>query len=214
MKKSRIQILIVLLILMIFPFLSWYYLRSGMDYRIEAIAELERMGNFEMEGTYDFRDRYIDPSLFEGKFVIAGIVPLELKDQELFASRFKGLIEQFSSRDEVLYLNIIQNSPHYSNQELANTLYNAYPGTVFNHLVLTYEPDAIENLSESWQIEDEEVSTAFNDYLFLIDRQGVILQAYDFKDENRVARLVEHLSMQFTGSQNRKDYSDAIRQKL
>ena len=214
MKKPRLQLIAVLLILFIFPFISWYYLRSGMDYRIEAISELEEIGVFSIEGSYDFRDRYIDPSLLEGKLVVVGIVPLEENYFDLFASRYVGLIEQFASRDEVIYLNIINSSAEHSSQKIANRLYESYPGTVANHLILAFESDEIEGMKDLWGIEENELKAPFNDYLFLIGENGKIIQAYNYKDENRVGRLVEHLSMQFTGSQNRRDYSDAIRQKL
>lgn len=214
MKKSKFRILIVLLILLIFPFLSWYYLKSGMEYRMDAIAELERLGDFQIDGSYDFRDRYIDPEIFSGKFIVAGIVPKSYEDKILFASRFTGLVEQFSSRDEVLFINLIEYSPNHSGSEIAQFLYNSYPGTVFNHLILEYDVETISNFENRWFKNGTELEMDFEDYLYLVGRDGGILQAYDFKDENRVARLVEHLAMQFTGSQNRRDYSDAIRQKL
>ncbi|TVQ50089.1 MAG: hypothetical protein EA362_03080 [Saprospirales bacterium] len=214
MKKSRIQLIAVLLILFIFPFMSWYYLRSGMDYRIEAISELEEIGVFSIEGSYDFRDRYIDPSVFEDKFIVAGFVPTDESYFELFSSRYVGLIEQFSSRDEVIYLNIINSSIVHSTQDVANSLYESYPGTVANHLILAFDSEEIEEMKELWKIDEYELITPFDDALFLIGRNAKIIQAYNYKDENRVGRLVEHLSMQFTGSQNRRDYSDAIRQKL
>lgn len=185
-----------------------------MDYRIEAISELEEIGVFSIDGSYDFRDRYIDPSVFESKFVVVGIVPTEEDYFDLFASRYVGLIEQFASRDEVIYLNIINSSTDYDSQEIAKRLYESYPGTVANHLIFAFDSEKIDGIKDLWGVEDDVLEESFNDYLFLIDENGKVIQAYNYKDDNRVGRLVEHLSMQFTGSQNRRDYSDAIRQRL
>jgi len=43
-KNSKFQILLILTILLVFPLLSWYYLKKGFDEQMEARAELKNYG--------------------------------------------------------------------------------------------------------------------------------------------------------------------------
>lgn len=213
MKKSHVRLLVVLLILLIFPLISWYYLRSGLDYRMEAIAEFEEFGQFSWIDSYDERGRFVSEDRFDRKFIVAGIVPENQDDQKLFSSRFLGIMEQFSSRDEVLYLNIISVDIH-DQEGIGQKLYSAYPGTNLNHLVVKFEEAEIDSMMGVWTSGMELSGRDKRDYLYLVDDRGRVVQYYNFYEDHRVARLVEHLSMQFTAKQNRRDYSDAIRQRL
>ncbi len=213
MKKSGFRLLVVLLILLIFPFISWYYLRSGLDYRMDAISEFEEFGQFSWIDSYDERGRYISASRFDQKYIVAGVAPLDDEDLNLFSSRFVGIIEQFSSRDEVLYLNIF-NREVSNSSEFANQLYDAYRGTNLNHIVVGFSNEEIDGLLNNWAAQSGLDESQLRQKLYLIDENGTVIQYYNFYEEDRIGRLIEHLSMQFTASQNRRDYSDAIRKRL
>lgn len=193
--------------------ISWYYLSSGLDYRMEAIGEFEEFGQFSWIDSYDERGRFISDDRFERKFIVAGIAPENESDLELFSTRYLGIIEQFSSRDEVLYLNLIS-SEMQNQQGVGEKLYNAYPGTNLNHLVVKFKEVEIDSMLEVWTSGIELTESEMRDHLFLIDDRHRVVQYYNFYEDDRIARLVEHLSMQFTAKQNRRDYSDAIRQRL
>ncbi|TVR80440.1 MAG: hypothetical protein EA409_08400 [Saprospirales bacterium] len=213
MKKSLIRLLVVLLILALFPFLSWYYLQKGIDYRMEAISELSDFGKFHWLDGYDEGGRFVDNAYFEGKFIIASVVDGNRQEVDLLQSRYLGLIEQFGSRDEVIYLNILPSDLNIYDYALERLEELGSRGFHRNQIVMTFTREEIANLSDVWASEKDN-ALGIEKYIIFFNDKGIATQIYDFREENRVARLVEHVAMNLPNRPGRTDYSDAIRDRL
>jgi|GEM_PF-2791442 len=215
MKGNWVRLIVVLLILALFPFLSWYYLQRGIDYRVAALEELEEIGEFDWVNTYDIRDRYIGEAAFQNRYVITGISPDEPAEIELLKSRWTGLIEQFGSRDDVVYVSVVDEGAIERNmaEKLLSEVFMG--GNHRNHFVVVLSQGEIENLQSSWLtgLEEDEMRSP-EEYLVLFNDKGMAVGKYNYMEEARVARLVEHLSMILPQTQDRRDYSDVIRERL
>ncbi|TVR86631.1 MAG: hypothetical protein EA411_10480 [Saprospirales bacterium] len=215
MKGNWVRLIVVLLILALFPFLSWYYLQRGIDYRLAALEELEEIGEFDWVNTYDIRDRYIGEAAFQNRYVIAGISPDEPADIELLKSRWTGLIEQFGSRDDVVYVSVVDEDA--TDLNMAKKLLSEVfmESNHRNHYVVILAQREIESLQSKWLsgIEDDKLESP-DKFLVLFNDQGKAVGKYNYMEEARVARLVEHLSIILPQTQDRRDYSDVIRERL
>lgn len=216
MQKSHFRLLIVLVILVLFPLMSWYYLKMGMDYRLEAISELQTIGTFEWIETYNHSGRFLNEGVFENKFIVVGIVPENSRDLPVFSSRYTGLIEQFGKVDEVLYLNLV--STENPIVEIAFTELEKVGGVSVhrNHFIVEFPNEEIDRIIDKFTEESEESNgaTSGKEFLYLVNPDGKVIQRYNFLEEDRVARLVEQLSMQLPSTSGRRDYSEAIRKNL
>ena len=214
MKSNWVRLTVVLLILALFPFLSWYYLQQGIDYRMTALEELDEIGEFDWVNTYDVRDRFVGEAAFQNRYLVAGISPDDPSDIELLKSRWTGLIEQFGSRDDVVYVSVVNEDA--SNIEMAKKLLSeVFMGSNHrNHYIVVLSQEEIEHIQSAWLSGLQEELESADKYLVLFNDKGKAVGKYNFMEDARVARLVEHLSMILPQAQDRRDYSDVIRERL
>ncbi|MEM6963117.1 MAG: SCO family protein [Bacteroidota bacterium] len=70
MKKSKFQIFVLFIILIGFPALSWYYLKSGFDYQMTARAELKDYGNLTTFSFTDMEGKELNQDSLKSKMVV------------------------------------------------------------------------------------------------------------------------------------------------
>ena len=69
-QMGLIQLGGVFLLLVIFPLVSWYYLRTGLDYRLQAIQELKDFGKIPAFTLANYNDSLITSERFAEGLVV------------------------------------------------------------------------------------------------------------------------------------------------
>jgi cytochrome oxidase Cu insertion factor (SCO1/SenC/PrrC family) len=193
-KNGRFQLIALFLMLICLPAVSWYYLRSGLDYRIATMEELQELGELSgFEIKIDSQNVF-KPSDLKGNVIVAAFIkPQDSALGEQFGGTLQKLRDQFKDTERVKFLlhdlagnqgNLSQFADQYllSNQENVQLL----SSTSAQMAALAKDnyrlPEATqENLSE-------------NPYLVLVDTSSVIRNYYDVRELAQVQKLVGHIT--------------------
>ncbi|MCB0706391.1 MAG: hypothetical protein KDC34_13835 [Saprospiraceae bacterium] len=192
--KRVLQTSLLFLVLVALPLGSWFYLQGGLDYRMEALAELEDMGPIPMFEWVDQDGEAFDKDKCIGNLLIAGFLPFG-EDREEYINRMNKLHDQFDNRTDVYFLTFVPTS-------LKQVL---------------HEPDARQDVQQwKWvQIPDDQIEAVAATYaipsneksalwITLVDDKGAIRKHYHYQDNKEMGRLVEHMAMLLPNSVPRK----------
>jgi hypothetical protein len=189
-NKNLIRIIIqtaaLLLFLVALPIGSWYYLRTGLDYRIAAMEELQTLGSISDSRFLTPEGGVVDSSRFNGKIVVAAV--LTAQNQALFGPVLTKLHDQFDERADVLFL---LHAPSLSyNKENMNTYFSDYQ---------LFDEEQCWLLSTPMEAETATVyampEASAYPYFALVDAKGMVRRHYDVRNEKDVKRLVEHIAL-------------------
>ena len=103
-KNNILQGLFLLLLLVILPFGSWYYMGAGHKYYKESMAELKDYGVLPAFSLITQNGQQLDHSLLTGKMsVVAFINPKSASSPELLKN-LSLLHKQFNKRKDLFFL--------------------------------------------------------------------------------------------------------------
>jgi len=184
-KRNWTQIGLLLLFLVVFPIISYFYLKSGYDYRVDAMEELQEYGALPVpDGPTLFGDSLSDKAL-QKKVVLLHFIDLANPDQRDLMGKYMGEVhEQFDGVENVVFLAGFQSN----------------------------DPDAVQAFLGKHKLEDPEQYFVFpqeeltgpytfleggvtaKPYVMLSDTSGTIRNFYNLERGKELVRMVEHVT--------------------
>lgn len=178
MKKVLVSIFVFILLIAL-PAISWYYLKTGLSWRREAMGELSDHGNVQDMIIPIAGSRNIDMQDFEGKLSIFFRINCDNVDADL--NVLNRLHDQFLKRKDVKFFVVSDCTKTFD-----------LPNSVNKSLIsinCASDSSACEQISRSVYQSRSEQNIAF------VDGNLNIRNYYEsgLKEENK--RLVEHMAM-------------------
>ena len=211
-KNNILQGLFLLLLLVILPFGSWYYMGAGHKYYKESMAELKDYGVLPAFSLITQNGQQLDHSLLTGKMsVVAFINPKSASSPELLKN-LSLLHKQFNKRKDLFFLIHMLTEENLS-QDFLKEMEEKYDLTDDEQcFILTGEESVIQNLVgtkykvpdlKSEKSKEALIPLSSNSigtikeypYLVLVDSKHVIRNYYLGNDKGSMKRLVEHISL-------------------
>ena len=184
----------VFLLLVIFPLVSWYYLRTGLDYRLQAMQELKDFGKLPAFTLANYNDSLITSERFaEG--LIVGYFFSE-PHEDLYAGKLVKLHEQFDERDDIFFLAFAPDTTLATRNRMqqfaeANGLVDEE-----QNFYLQGEPVEVERLAKACQMPFEERGMSLTDNSLLFFADSLMVRGfYDIREEENLKRLVKHITL-------------------
>lgn len=184
-KRNWTQIGLLLLFLVVFPIISYFYLKSGYDYRVEAMQELGEYGPLPVpEGPTLLGDSLQETAL-AGKVVLLHFVDLANPDQSSLMGKYMGEVhEQFDGLESVVFLaGFTRGNPEAVRAFLQEyQLRDPQQYLVFAQEQLTGEYAFLEG------------GVTARPYVMLSDTSGAIRNFYNLERGKELVRMVEHVT--------------------
>jgi hypothetical protein len=200
--KKWLQTIALLMMLIVMPALSWYYLKKGENYQVKMRAELKDYGklpSFILPKLLDTNSINLATDLIN-KVVIAKVVDaneLEPGDDLRFA--LGSLHTQFDERNDIIFLlhTTIKDTARVGAFLRQNKMSD--PSQV---VVTGSDP----KLVQSYHFPKPGV-------MAIVDTLGVIRRYYNYRDGNEVRRLTEHVTVLMHRDKNNDPYLNREKEK-
>lgn len=187
----------LVLLLIVFPAASWYYLNSGLQYRRSAMAELQDYGNFPLSSWIMADGSPLAAGYLEKKMLVANILPTG-PDGELVAQygqTLQQLHDQFDERDELLFVTVLHGDSAQVAQQFDNFT-QTYQLTDKNQQLFVQLDDAAYRQLDRGLFHPENAGDQSADaFLLLTDTTATIRRYYDVRQSHDIKRLVEHIAL-------------------
>jgi hypothetical protein len=198
-KKGIYKLLIfslLLFILVVSPALSWFYLKSGVDYRKKSLSELKDYGTIDFLDWNLVNHKTINLDSLKGKIVIVNIVNPNTADGEKSTVVMNKLFDQFKERNDVILATFLTQTDSLNALNFAqkNNL-KRYPNYWFSTISKENYPRLLQGLKLS---QKGDFSASECPYFTYINMNGIVSNFYDFHDNQQLGRLVEHIAMKLT----------------
>jgi hypothetical protein len=175
---SRKFLVTIVLILFLLPFVSWYYLQSGLDWRKDAQAVMNGTSPFPA-GTCEMVDgRKFSADSMEGRVTLVTYVPCAANDNGQ-KEVLEALYDQFRETGKAAFVLLDSCQAGPENLPVGQRK-NWYVIPCTDSLAMCSSVKAL------WE----------KDKMFaLVDRKGVIRSYYSINTKNEKRMLVEHMSL-------------------
>jgi hypothetical protein len=190
--RSKIwQGLALFLFLVVLPVGSWYYLRSGYQYRKAALEELQDLGKVQAFSAVTSSGDTLSEKDLEGHTLIAAFLPEEAGERKALIGQLDKLYRQFDARNDILFVS------HYeAGTPLDTSMAETYPlmQDTVQWVAFALSPDMYLSMAkDSYGVfEGDRVNSSL---LTLVDTASVIKRHYDSKDNQQMGRLIEHITI-------------------
>lgn len=199
--RTVFQLGALVMLLIVFPAASWYYLNSGLQYRRSTMAELKEYGTFPSQDWTQVDGNRLSASFLKKKMLLAHQMP-DASHPDLitdYGETLQRLHDQFDERDELVFLSLL---PGDSLQALnqARSFAEKYELDDQKQLFFVHlNKQDFSNLSEGalrpsseFESESDIEPSAF---FLLTDTTATIRRYYDIRKEEDIKRLVEHIAL-------------------
>lgn len=159
---KALKVVVILILLVGLPAMSWYYLSTGADWRRQGWDEMSLNRRINPGRLTLANGQIIDPDTLLNRYIIATRLKGGIRAEVL-----PGLYDQFDNRNDILLLDIGTNGESYGWDRLDCTLSDC------NHI-------------ESEFFQTGEVNTA------LLDKDLTVKKTYDISDRGELRDLVRH----------------------
>lgn len=167
--KKIIQLIAISIILLALPAASWYFLKSGLDYRKESLNKLGDYGTLTQMDLDVKGKNALSVSDLEGNTIL-----VQNLDTQADTTLTMKLFRQFEKRADMKF--IVTAHPQLKIETVRkDNLWQLEKGKGTNEF---FKSIGLE--------EDNKVKVA------LIDREGIIKNYYSLSDESELRQLVEH----------------------
>lgn len=170
--RGTINVIIIALLIVVLPALSWYYLDAGLDHRRAVTGALNDFGAINHD------------SLVDNIFVL-GMAP---SSTDSLVSFQKALCEKFDHRDDVKFV-LASDSKLLlkDNKAIAFENFASWQKSSFNNLILELtkteiDPSRITAIKEGRQV-------------MLIDQNQKLRNLYDIYSAQEISLLLEHIAI-------------------
>ena len=191
------QIAGLLLLLVVLPGGSWFYLRNGLDYRIEALEELEDIGKVPSTiSIYTQADENpIDGDYLKGKVTVAGYIPEGATERNRMIEVLSKLHEQFDERDDVVFLSYVKADSTADLKSRAVAL-NLVDGQQWRLAELPASETLEFYFKENYHFPDVTLPLLESiPYVALVDTSLMVRHFYNCMENKDMGRLVEHIAL-------------------
>jgi len=177
--NNIIQFALLGLILIALPAGSWIYLKKGLDYQKETRSDLENLGKIEVRSFFEVDDEVWNKWGLDEKLKVISIEQNEEKNELI-----KKLNRQFKNSEGLAFIVLKEENRHFSEiEEVSNIHYVSMP--------LDKITAQINKIGKSSNIV---YKTEF-DHFILVDEKNVVKKLYDYRKEDEVKRLIEHVAI-------------------
>ena len=212
---SKIQLLAILIILIIFPLLSWYYLQQGLNYQRSTRAELSEYGKLAPFRYTNLKGQEFNLDSLESQMSVLSFIGANENDNKTMLKLMQKLHEQFGKSNNLQFLTIPLLKEKASVQFLKD-LADEYELTdPVQHHFLSGKVLAIrkwlgteiqipkekvakdeEGAVPLWVLEkDHSMEMTEYPYFVLVDTSQTIRNYYNYKDYNEVKKMVEQIAI-------------------
>jgi hypothetical protein len=188
-RMKPLQMAFLLLMLVVLPAGSWFYLRGGYQHRkaaLEELKEAEAVGDFSLA---DQNGLVFATQDLKKRVTIAGFLPTDPERQGAWMDGLIRMHEQFDDRNDVCFLLFADTTSISSTQDFVQS-YNLSDSLQW--ILLQGNADSLHELATgSFHLP----AGAETQQLALIDTSGMVRRHYDAYDNRQLGRLVEHITI-------------------
>lgn len=193
-KPQRYIVLALLLfILVVSPFLSWYYLKSGVDYRKKSLSELQNYGQFDFFNYSLIPAKPFNSDSVRGRITVAAVIDTTGFHGGKLTETMNKLHNQFKDRKDVSLIAFLCNADSTAEFHYFDT---NNPKHVGNYSVAAIDSSVRGELLSALKLNQKgDFSSAECPYLVYVNAEGIVSNFYDVNDSAQLAKLVEHIAM-------------------
>lgn len=193
MKTKRIlQFTALFLILVVFPGVSWYYLKSGLNFRKEVLADLQDLGPLPQPTLPDALTGIPVPAdSLKGRMTVSGFANLANPVRATtFGEIMSGLHDQFNEREELQFLSflVVEDTLTFPDWQKK---YALDKDPIQCHF-MPANADAIDRAADVYQLT---CSWKTGLPMVLSDLKGNMRRQYDVSDPAQLHRLIEQIAL-------------------
>lgn len=197
-SRNIFQLLAVVLLLVVLPAGSWYYLKEGFDYRKAAMDDLQPRKAIAPFAIPTFSDSLFNSQTLKGHLTIANFFALDNEEKsKSYGELFAKMHRQFDKREDVLFLSYVLETDSTSAQKVAN--YRNQYGLEDVEQCIFVPGSSTAGGDQVIQDYDlpltDGIALKDNPYLVLLDDSLQIRNYYDIRSEEDIKLLVAHTAM-------------------
>lgn len=191
-----IRFFILLFVLIIFPGLSWYYLKSGVSYRKNTLSELKDYGKIAYFDWKTIPTKSNIADSLNGRIVIANFVNPNTAIGKKQTEVMDKLFTQFKDRKDVRLITFLTQT---DSTQLSEYALRSNPKHYPNYWILSTTLAEYNTLLNAFKLPQKgNFDTVDCPYLTYINMEGTVANFYDINDNQQLGRLVEHIAMKLT----------------
>ncbi|NBC07947.1 MAG: hypothetical protein GVY26_12210 [Bacteroidetes bacterium] len=184
----------LLLLLVVLPLGSWYYLQTGLDYRMQARKELKDIAplpDFELQ---NYNDSLVQMKRFEDQLLVGHF--MNASAQDVYTKALAKLHDQFDERQDIYFLAFQTDTSAAGRASTRKLLSQKGLKDTAQVFVLAATEGKLATLAEQMELPLEErgMSLERNSLLFFAD-SAMVRGFYDIRQEEELKRLVKHLTL-------------------
>ena len=184
-----LQMAFLLLMLVVLPAGSWFYLRGGYEHRKAALQELQELGSVGDFSLVDQNGLIFATQDLKKRVTVAGFLPAGTEKHAAWMDGLVRLHEQFDDRDDVCFLIFADTALVPDPQAFAQSYDLA---DSLQWIVVSGNGAYLHDLAtSSFHLPEE----AVGQQLALIDTSGTVRSHYDAYENRELGRLVEHITI-------------------
>lgn len=193
-RNSTIVVTIAILFLLLvgLPIGSWYYLRTGLEYRKEVMADLDDYGKLPTISLETFSGRVLNNQDVAKKMIIATFLDFQNKEMTSQSGAWlERLHDQFDERGDLAFLiHVLDSSATKQEVEIFAQQYQLQDSA--QCFFLKDNPEVFRTIATNvYKIPGEKIVQHFA----LTDTSGTVRQQYNITNPEEVKRLVEHTAL-------------------
>jgi len=193
-RMNIVQFAGLFLLLVVLPLGSWYYLQTGLDYRLQARKELKDIAPLPGFGLQNYNDSLVHMERFEDQLVVGHF--MNASAQDVYIEALAKLHDQFDEREDIYFLAFQADTSATARASTAELLLQNGLKDTAQVFVLSATKEKLSALAGQMQLplEDRGMGLERNSLLFFAD-SAMVRGFYDMQQEAELKRLVKHLTL-------------------
>ena len=193
-QMGLLQLAGLFLLLVIFPLGSWYYLRTGLDYRLQEMQELKDYGKIPDFTLANYNDSLVSAERFSDGLVVGYF--LTGRHEKQFVEKLVKLHDQFDERDDIFFLAFATDTSRATKERLQQfAAVNGLEDEEQNFF-LRGTKDEVEHLAKACGLPFEEKGMSLSDNSLAFFADSLMVRSfYDLAEEESLKRLVKHITL-------------------
>lgn len=190
-KRNWFPIIVLLLLLGLFPVLSYWYMKKGFDYQVDARSELQVLGpGPALPDTTFFGDTLTGADLGKQVRLLGYFDPAAEAERSLSGKYLKEVREQFV---EVPWFRMELLVPQTSEAALRDYRHELGKDGPADILFFYATPQSRAQVNAGLHLET--ACQPKMNQMVLADTNGVVVNTYDLSDGKQFVRMIEHIAI-------------------